>query len=438
MTKIALHYQMLLALVMGIFCGWAFNGYYPMWGNVVNGIGQIFLHALSMIVVPLVFLSTVLSISKMDGANSMEGVAKKTFSYFVISALVAAITATVMAVLAYSIMDDYVVFFQQSEVNVSDASASTYLSLIDPAKLKEIMDNANKVVQMTPMDRLVSVVPKNIFEAFAADNMMPVLFFSLILGYFITKINTDRRNAVNELFESFQDVIIRITNFIIRLSPIGTFAIVMALVGEQTEKIWGYCKSIAFFIGFVWIVLIVMGLFLFIVAGWMTKVPRIEFLRKISGTLMMAFSTRSSYSAMPMMMDDAKGKVGVSDHVSNFTIPLGITFNKTGTIIYECLAVLFVAHACQMEMSIGQLGTLVCVSIITVMAAPSIPMAGVVFLAVLLKTMEFEDNQIATYIGLLYAVDFLCDMPKTMLNVYSVFCGTIIVARCEGEELHLR
>ena len=420
MIKIALHYQMLLALVLGVFCGWLFSDYYPIWKNIINGIGKIFLHALSMIVVPLVFLSTVLSVSKIDGVRSMGEITKKTFSYFVITAVLAAIIATVIA--------DIVSIVPYTSV-IADSQ------IIESAKLHEIMENAERVTQMTPMDKLVSIVPKNIFEAFAADNMMPILFFSLILGYFITKIKTDRQNAVNELFESFQEVIMRMTNFIIKFSPIGTFAIVMDLVGQQSDKIWSYCKSIAFFIFFVWIALFVVGLLLFAVAGWMTKVPRIEYLRKISGTLMVAFSTRSSYSAMPLMMDDMKAKMGVSDQVANFIIPLGITFNKLGTIIYECLAVLFVAHACHVEMGFGSQVSLICISIITVMAAPSIPMAGVTFLAILLKTMNFEDEQIISYIGLLYAIDFLCDMPKTMLNVYSVCCGTIIVARSEGEEL---
>lgn len=417
--KIALHHQMLIALVLGILCGWVFNGCYSIWRNIVYGIGQIFLHALSMIVVPLVFLSTVLSISKIDSTRSMGEMAKKSFSYFVITAIIAAVIAVVIADIASFKID---------------ASQMAVSQTIESPQLQEIMENADKVTQMTPMDKVVNIVPENIFEAFAADNMMPILFFSLTLGYFITKIRADRRNVVNELFESFQEVIMKITDFIIKLSPIGTFAIVMNLVGQQSDKIWSYSKIIFSFIGLVRFALIVVGVFLFVATGRMAKLPRIEYLKRIIGTLMLAFSARSSHSVMPQMMENMV-KMGVSEHLTNFTIPLGITFNKIGTIIYECMAVLFVAQACQVEMDFGSQVSLICVSIITVMAAPSIPMAGVTFLAILLKIMKFEDGQIVSYMGLLYAIDFLCDMPKTMLNAYSVCCGTVIVARSEGETL---
>lgn len=417
--KIALHYQMLLALVMGILCGWAFCGYYSAWGNIVNGIGQIFLHALSMIVVPLVFLSTVLSISKIDGVSSMGWIATKTFAYFLITAVIAAVIGIALT-------------------DVLRPGCGTYCPAIEDSTINKIMTNANEMASTTWMDKLVSIVPKNVFEAFAADNMLPIIFFSLMLGYFITKIQTGRRNGVNEMFESFQDVIMRITNFIIGLTPWGTFAIVMALVGKQAETISGFFLNIGIFVFAVWIALILMGgVVLPLIVTLIGRLSPIEHLRQIYTTLMLAFSTRSSYSAMPLMMSDAKEKMGVSDTITNFTIPLGITFNKIGTIIYECMAVLFVAQACEMELTIGQQALLIVVSIVTVLGAPSIPMAGVTFLAVLLKVMEFSDDRIMTYIGVLYAIDILCDMPKTMLNVYSVCCGTVIVARSEGEELRM-
>lgn len=414
--KVDLHYQMFIALILGIIGGLVFTESYDKWKFIANGVGQIFLHALSMIVVPLVFLSTVLCLSKNESTKSTGGLAVKTFGYFIVTALIAAILAIVIADVSrpgYHVVD----------IPVTDSP------------VKEIMAKANKWANMTWMDSIVNIVPKNIFEAFAADNMMPILFFSLMLGFFITKIQVNRRNGLNELFESFQEVIMRITDFIINLSPIGTFAIVMALVGEKPDKIKQYFLGIGIFVLVVWISLIMMGFILFVMVGCKAKVPPMMHLRKIGSTLMMAFSTRSSYSAMPLMMDDAKEKMSVSDQVTNFTIPMGITFNKVGTIIYECVAVLFVAQAFNIELGIAQQAMLIILSILTVLAAPSVPMAGVFFLAVLLKAMNFKDYQIEAYIGVLYAIDFLCDMPKTLLNVYSVSCGTLIVARSKGEKL---
>ena len=114
-------------------------------------------------------------------------------------------------------------------------------------------------------------------------------------------------------------------------------------------------------------------------------------------------------------------------------MPLGITFNKVGTIIYECVAVIFVAQAVGMELTAAQQISLIGASIITVLGAPSVPMAGVVVLAILLNAMGLPTD----YIGMFMAIDILCDMPKTLLNAYSVSCSTIIVAHSEGEALHI-
>lgn len=258
-----------------------------------------------------------------------------------------------------------------------------------------------------------------------------------MMGLFVTKIQTERQNTINGIFVLFHDVIMRMTTFIIRFAPIGVFAIVMALVGglaKDVEVLKSNFVSFAFFIIVVWISLIVMGgMILPIMVGLMAHISPIKHLKQIYSALMVAFSTSSSYSALPLIINDAREKFGVSNNIASFTVPLGITFNKIGTIIYECVAVIFVAQAFDTELSAAQQISLIGASIVTVLGAPAVPMAGVVVLAILLKAMNLPD----TYIGMFMAVDILCDMPKTLLNAYSVSCSAIIVARCEGEELKI-
>lgn len=413
--RLALHWQMFIALILGITGGWALGGCFNVWGNFIHGVGNLFLHAINMIVIPLVFLSTLLGISTMSSSKAMGRIAAKTFLYFIITAVAAAFVG----------------------VLVTDALRPGYGTHEAYIEAEQIVASAEQAESTSLMDRVVDIIPNNVFEAFASGNILPIIFFSLVLGAFVTKVQEERQNTINRIFVSFHDVIMRMTTFIIRFAPIGVFAIVMALVGglaKDVDVLKSNFVSFAFFILVVWISLIVMGgMVLPIMVGLMAHVSPIKHLKQIYTALMVAFSTSSSYSALPLIISDARDKFGVSNNIASFTVPLGITFNKVGTIIYECVAVIFVAQAFDMELSATQQISLIGASIVTVLGAPAVPMAGVVVLAILLKAMNLPD----TYIGMFMAVDILCDMPKTLLNAYSVCCSTIIVAKSEGEELKI-
>lgn len=413
--KLALHWQMGIALILGATLGFIFCDSYSIWGNVINGIGDIFLHAINMIVIPLVFLSTVLGISTMTDSKSMGRIAVKTFLYFIVTAVLAAVVGVIVT-------------------DVLRPGYGTHKTEVDAG---EIMKTVESTEASTLMDKIVDIVPSNIFEAFSSGNILPIIFFSLLLGYFITKIHANRQASINNVFESFNDAIMALTNFIIRFAPIGIFAIIMVLVGKQASDIGALkeCfRNFAFFVIVVWISLIVMGgIVLPIMVGLMAKVSPIKHLKQIYSALMVAFSTSSSYSALPLIISDAKEKMGVSNNIASFTVPLGITFNKIGTIVYECVAVIFVAQAVGIDLTATQQVSLIGASIVTVLGAPSVPMAGVITLAVLLAAMGLPTD----YIGMFMAIDILCDMPKTLLNAYSVSCSAIIVARSEGEILKI-
>ena len=413
--KLALHWQMGIALILGASLGFIFCDSYCIWGNVINGVGNIFLHAINMIVIPLVFLSTVLGISTMTDTKSMGRIAVKTFLYFIVTAVLAAVVGVIVT-------------------DVLRPGYGTHKTEVDAG---EIMKKVESTESSTLMDKIVDIVPSNIFEAFSSGNILPIIFFSLLLGYFITKIHTNRQATINNVFESFSDAIMALTNFIIRLAPLGIFAIVMVLVGKQASDLVALkeCfRNFAFFVIVVWISLIVMGgIVLPIMVGLMAQVSPIKHLKQIYSALMVAFSTSSSYSALPLIISDAKEKMGVSNNIASFTVPLGITFNKIGTIVYECVAVIFVAQAVGMDLTAAQQVSLIGASIVTVLGAPSVPMAGVITLAVLLAAMGLPTD----YIGMFMAIDILCDMPKTLLNAYSVSCSAIIVARSEGEMLKI-
>ena len=274
--KLALHWQMGIALILGATLGIIFCDSYSAWGNVINGIGDIFLHAINMIVIPLVFLSTVLGISTMTDSKSMGRIAVKTFLYFIVTAVLAAAVGVIVA-------------------DVLRPGYGTHKAEVDAGG---ILETAQATESSTLMDIIVDIVPSNIFEAFSSGNILPIIFFSLLLGYFITKIRGNRQATINNVFESFSDAIMALTNFIIRLAPLGIFAIVMVLVGKQASDLGALkeCfRNFAFFVIVVWISLIVMGgIVLPIMVGLMAKVSPIKHLKQIYSALMVAFSTSSS------------------------------------------------------------------------------------------------------------------------------------------------
>lgn len=411
--RIALHWQMLLALALGLLAGWLLSGCYDIWGELASGIGRIFINTINMIVVPVVFLSTVLGFASMDGTKSMGRVAVKSFGYFFVLDIFAAIVAVIITMWLRP-------GYGAHCINIEGAST-------------EVLTNAEAVGHLTLMEKIVSIVPSNIFSAFSSGAILPVIFFSILFGIFISKVSDKRQTMLIELFESLNDVITKITTFIIRFAPLGVFALVMSLVGQQAgngEELKRSFLSIAFFVFVVWISLLVIGgIILPIIVGMTARVSPLKHLRQIYSSLLLAFSTSSSYSALPLIIRDAKDKFGISNSIASFTIPLGITFNKIGTISYECVAVIFVAQAVGVDLSIAQQLSLIAASIITVLGAPSIPMAGLVVLAILLNAMGLPNS----YLGMFIVVDMLCDMPKTLINTYSVSCSAIIVARSEGE-----
>ena len=442
--KLALHWQMGIALILGATLGFIFCDSYSVWGNVINGIGDIFLHAINMIVIPLVFLSTVLGISTMTDSKSMGRIAVKTFLYFIVTAVLAAVVGVIVTDVlrpgygTYKAEVDARDFVKEEVLDfrvTTDVVVNNGIAIPKGTIVEGYINRATE--SSTLMDKIVDTVPSNIFEAFSSGNILPIIFFSLLLGYFITKIHANRQATINNVFESFNDAIMALTNFIIRFAPIGIFAIVMVLVGKQASDIGALkeCfRNFAFFVIVVWISLIVMGgIVLPIMVGLMAKVSPIKHLKQIYSALMVAFSTSSSYSALPLIISDAKEKMGVSNNIASFTVPLGITFNKIGTIVYECVAVIFVAQAVGIDLTATQQVSLIGASIVTVLGAPSVPMAGVITLAVLLAAMGLPTD----YIGMFMAIDILCDMPKTLLNAYSVSCSAIIVARSEGEILKI-
>lgn len=408
---LALHWQILIGIGAGAAFGILFSRMVPYesWSPWIKWAGDIFLRGLRMIVIPLVFTSIVLGVAGMGGTAALGRIAGKTILYYVVTTLIAAIIGLVV-------------------VNLFQPGVGANLNLTQAAP--EI--DSGKV---SFIDQIVSIVPDNVFQAMAEGNLLPIIFFAVIFGFFMNKVEEKHANTLRNIFEAIYEVIMKITFFIIRLAPYGVFAIVATVVGAQAgnpETLISMAGSLGVFVLVIWGGMMIHA-FLVLPSAVRVfgRVNPWRHMAKMSTALLTAFSTCSSGAALPINIRDSEEKCGISNKIASFVLPLGCTINMNGTALYECVTAIFIAQVYGIELSLVQQMMIVFTALLAAMGSAGIPMAGIVMLTVVLSAVGLPLEGI----GMVLAVEQLCDMPRSFVNVYGDSCGAVIIARSEGEEL---
>ncbi|MDD2594548.1 MAG: dicarboxylate/amino acid:cation symporter [Bacteroidales bacterium] len=409
--KLALHWQILIGIGLGIIVGIVMCKIapYEKWSPYIKWAGDMFLRGLRMIVIPLVFTSIALGVAGMGTSKSLGRIAGKTFAFYAGTTLIA---ATIGLLLVNTIRPGVGADLKLTE-NVTEL-AGTQISFID---------------------QIVGIVPANIFEALTNGNLLSVIFFAIIFGFFITKVDDKYQTTLKDLFQSVYEVIMKITFFIIKLAPYGVFAVVANVVGKQagdTQALLEIAGSLGIFVLVIWSGLLLQGgVVLPALVRVLGKVNPWRHIGKMSTSILTAFSTCSSGAALPINIRDSHEKCGVSMKIASFTLPLGCTINMNGTALYECVTAIFIAQVYGIDLSITQQIVIVLTSLLAAVGTAGIPMAGMVMLTIVLNVVGLPLEGI----GLVLAVEQLCDMPRTMINSYGDSCGAVIVAHSEGEKL---
>ena len=410
---IALHWKILIGIGLGIIAGILLNKIapYEVWSKYIKWAGEIFLRGLRMIVIPLVFTSIALGVAGMGNSAALGRIAGKTIAYYIITT---AIAATIGLLLVNLIKPGVGASLNLSESVSAVGAASGEVSFID---------------------QIIAIVPSNIFEAMAKGDLLPVIFFAIIFGFFMNKVDEKYSGTLNTLFTSIYEVIMKITFFIITLAPYGVFAIVTNVVGKQagdTQALLSMAGSLGVFVLVVWAGLIIQGgIVLPTLVRVLGKVNPWRHISKMSTALLTAFSTCSSGAALPINIRDSQEKCGISGKIASFVLPLGSTINMNGTALYECVTAIFIAQAYGIDLSVAQQIMIVFTALLAAIGTAGIPMAGMVMLTIVLSAVGLPLEGI----GLVLAVEQLCDMPRTCINTYGDSCGAVIIARSEGEEL---
>lgn len=413
---LALHWKILIGIGLGVLTGILLCKVtpYESWSPYIKWAGDMFLRALRMIVIPLVFTSIAMGVAGMGTTAALGRIAGKTIGYYVVTTLVAAtIGLTIVNLVKPGV---------GAELNLSEQVSS----------VGAVADSAGKV---SFIDQIVNIIPANVFEAGAKGELLPIIFFAIIFGLFMTKVEKKYSDTLSDVLTSVYEVIMKITFAIIKLAPYGVFAIVANIVGKQADNpaaLLSMLKSLGVFVLCVWGGLLLQGgVVLPCLVRFLGKQNPWKHISKMSSAILTAFSTCSSGAALPINIRDSQEKCGVSPKIASFVLPLGSTINMNGTALYECVAAIFIAQAYGIELTLVQQIVVVLTALLAAVGTAGIPMAGMVMLAIVLGAVGLPLEGV----GIVLAVEQFCDMPRTMINSYGDACGAVIIAHSEGEQL---
>jgi proton glutamate symport protein len=408
MFKIKLHWQILIALVLAILFGF----FFPQDIQYVKWMGDMFLRGLKMIIVPLILTSIVTGVANIGDAQDLGKLGLKTIVYYITTSLFAILTGLLL------------VNFIQPGVG-ADLGFSKSIEGIDVSS--QGLGNV-----------LMKMVPTNIFQALASADMLAIIFFSILVGFFLMKIAKEYKDPLLNLFNGGFELMMKITSFVIKFTPLGIFGIVAAVVAEQagdrqalldiTQRLGMYMAAVLG--GLFFHACITLPVLLRLIG----KVNPYKHFQAMTTPLLTAFSTSSSSATLPLTMDAVENNVGVSNKITSFVLPLGATVNMDGTALYECVAAMFIAQAYGIHLSFLSQIVVVFTALLASIGAAGIPMAGLVMITVILSAVGLPLEGV----GLILAVDRILDMCRTTVNVWSDSCGSAIIAKTEGEELKVQ
>ena len=400
-----LHWQVLSAMILGLGVGWAFGA--PA-ANAIGWIGELFMKLLRMIIVPLVLTSIVSGVASVGGGRAIGRLFGKTMGYYVLSSMLAALTGLLMVNLIRP--------GQNADMGAAAQQEVPELSTPD-----------------SPVELILDIVPSNFFAAASAGDMLAIIFFCIVFGAAITGLPEKPRVVVTDIFDAFFKAMMALTSGIIKFLPIGVFALITRMVGETGfDRFAALAKYFVTIGSGLTIHLFITMPLLLILLGRIKPLVHFANLRE---PLLTAFSTSSSGATLPVTIKTLREKVGVSNKVSSFVLPMGATVNMDGTAIFECAGALFIAQVLGVDLTIGQQAIVVLTALLASIGAAAVPSAGVVVIFIVLNAIGLGDNPEAiTIVGAMLAIDRPLDMYRTAVNVFSDSCGAAIIARSEGEE----
>lgn len=414
--KLKLHWQILIAMVLAIVIGKLTGMDTQIFGirfyNIYEFFGTLFLNALKMIIVPLIVSSIVVGISGIGKGEGVGRLGAKTIGFYAVSSLLAILVGLMV-------------------VNIIEPGRSNGLPVGEQLALDVETDQVLEQISGRGLADIAQIfirmVPTNIVSAAAEGQMLGLIVFSILFGFFMLRIKVRYSEALIDLANGVYETMMLITLFVMRFAPIGVFALVAKTVAATGFA--AFMPLMWFFIS----VILALAIHIFVIYPLILNyfgVSPFRHFQAMMPALLTAFSTASSSATLPLTLRAVEENAGVSNRTSSFVLPLGATVNMDGTALYECVAAMFLAQAYGIELGLATQFTIVLIALLTSIGVAGIPAASLVAITIILTAIGLPIEAV----GLILVTDRILDMCRTSVNIFGDSCAAVVIARSEGEQ----
>jgi Na+/H+-dicarboxylate symporter len=424
MKKMALHWKILIGMVLGIIFGFIMNsvdggkGFVSDW---IKPFGTIFINLLKLIAVPLILASLIKGVSDLKDISKIKTMGLRTISIYIVTTLVA-------------------IMIGLGIVNTVKPGEGMSAETIDKIKEKYVssdgvvdkINKANNQAEAGPLQALVDIFPKNIFVSLGDAKMLQIIFFALFVGICLLLIPEEKAKPMTDFFDSLNEIVMKMVDLIMLFAPYAVFALL-------TNVIIAF-DDVDILIKLLWYALcVVSGLLLMIVfytvlISVYTKKSPLWFLKQISPAQLLAFSTSSSAATLPVTMERVEEHLGVDKEVSGFVLPVGATINMDGTSLYQGVAAVFIMQVIWPEgLTFTNQMVIIFTALLASIGSAAVPSAGMVMLVIVLESIGFPAELMPIGIALIFAVDRPLDMCRTTVNVTGDATVSMLVAKSLGK-----
>ena len=422
--KLELHWKIIIGLVLGLLFGMlaATQGWGVFVSNWISPFGKIFINLLKLIAVPLVLSSLITGVASLSDLKKLSRIGGRTISIYIATTAV----AVTIGLLSVNILQPGSTVPEDMKSKLQDTYQSSVSGRVEAAE--EVKDRS-------ALQPIVDMVPSNFFSSASNNrNMLQVVFVAIIIGIALIQINKSKAKPVLDFFEVINELVIKLVDNIMLMAPYGVFALIAdtitSIAGNNINNVLELLGALGFYMFAVIIGLLLQTLITYtIVLKLFSKMPLKKFYQGLAPAQLLAFSTSSSGATLPVTMERCEEKLGVSEEVSSFVLPLGATINMDGTALYQAVAAVFIAQTLGMDLTLGAQLTIVLTAVLASIGTAAVPGAGVIMLVIILEAISVPSAGIALILG----VDRILDMLRTVTNVTGDASVAVAVASSEGE-----
>lgn len=422
MGKLALHWKIIIGMVLGLLSG-VFFAYFGVdktyITNWVTPIGTIFINLLKLIAIPLIIVSLIKGIADLGDINKFKRIGGRTIGIYMITTLVATTIGIILVNLTHPGRGI-------DRTTVSKMAADN----ADNAATK--IEAAGAAAERGPLQFVIDLVPDNIFGALTSNsNMLQIIFFVVFFGICLLLIKEEHSRPVKDFIGGLNEVVLKMVDLIMLAAPIAVFALMCSLVvttGDPTIFVALGKYAATLLVGLA----LILVFYLVLVKSFTGMGPR-QFFNGISPAQLVAFSTSSSAATLPVTMERVEEHLGVQKEVTSFVCPVGATINMDGTSLYQAVAAVFITEVVGFDLEFLDLLTILITATLASIGSAAVPSAGIVMLVIVLEAIGLPQEQLALGIALVFAVDRPLDMCRTVVNVTGDATVSMLVAKSVGK-----